>query len=676
MNEKILNNELKTLPFMDSNLDLEKRVEDLLGRLTLKEKFSLCSGTKNFFTRPIKRLGIKSFKMTDGPHGIGPHSSNNAECTYFPTAICRAATWNPELSEQFGVALAQEVREIGYHMILGPGVNIHRTPLCGRNFEYQTEDPYLNKKMAVPVVRGVQSQKIAACVKHYICNNQEINRFTVSSEVSERALQEIYLPAFEATVREADAWSFMGCYNKVNGIYGCENKNLIKERLMEEWGFRGFVVSDWIATAKITSTESCINAGLTLEMPVQIKYKKKKLNQALLEGKYTEETLNENIKRLLRVMLLTSLLDDESLIPPGSRNTPEHQTISRKIAEEGIVLLKNKDNLLPLNINTLKKIAVIGPNADKEMAEGGGSSQIRPPYEITPLQGLKNKCRDKVDIINSPSEADLVIVFAGLNHEEGMDSEHFDRDSFDLPSEQIELIKKTVQENPKTIVVLISGSPVNMVGWIENIPAVIEAWYAGQEAGNAIANILFGDVNPSGKLPITFPKKLSDSPAHVSTRTYPGNEKVYYDEGIFVGYRHFDTKNIEPLFPFGYGLSYTTFAYDNLKIDKKTISGDDKFTVSVDITNSGNRTGAEVVQLYVQDVECSVERSLKELKGFKKVQLNSSEKKTIEFEIEKSDLSFFNEKTSCWTVEKGFFNILIGSSSRNIHQKGEIEYKD
>ena len=285
MNEKILNNELKTLPFMDSNLDLEKRVEDLLGRLTLKEKFSLCSGTKNFFTRPIKRLGIKSFKMTDGPHGIGPHSSNNAECTYFPTAICRAATWNPELSEQFGVALAQEVREIGYHMILGPGVNIHRTPLCGRNFEYQTEDPYLNKKMAVPVVRGVQSQKIAACVKHYICNNQEINRFTVSSEVSERALQEIYLPAFEATVREADAWSFMGCYNKVNGIYGCENKNLIKERLMEEWGFRGFVVSDWIATAKITSTESCINAGLTLEMPVQIKYKKKKIKSSFIRRK-------------------------------------------------------------------------------------------------------------------------------------------------------------------------------------------------------------------------------------------------------------------------------------------------------------------------------------------------------------------------------------------------------
>ncbi len=674
MNEKLSNNEIKTLPFMDSNLDLEKRVEDLLGRLTLKEKFTLCSGTKNFFTKPIKRFGIKSFKMTDGPHGIGPHSSNNAECTYFPTAICRAATWNPELSEQFGVALAQEVRDIGYHMILGPGVNIHRTPLCGRNFEYQTEDPYLNKKMAVPVVKGVQSQQIAACVKHYICNNQEMNRFTVSSEVSERALQEIYLPAFKATVREADAWSFMGCYNKVNGIYGCENKNLIKEKLMAEWRFRGFVVSDWIATAKTTSTESCINAGLTLEMPVQIKYKKKILNQALLEGKYTEEALNENIKRLLRVMFLTSLLDDESLIPPGSRNTPEHQAIARKIAEEGIVLLKNKDNLLPLNIDTLKKIAVIGPNVDKKMGEGGGSSQVRPPYEITPLQGLKNKCRDKVDIVNSTSEADLVIVFAGLNHEKGMDSEHADRDSFDLPSEQIELINKTVQENPKTIVILISGSPVNMIGWIENIPAVIEAWYAGQEAGNAIADILFGDVNPSGKLPITFPKKLSDSPAHVSTRTYPGNEKVYYDEGIFVGYRHFDTKNIEPLFPFGYGLSYTTYTYDNLKIDKKTISGDDKFTVSVDITNSGDHAGAEVVQLYVQDVECSVERPLKELKGFKKVQLDSGEKKTVVFELEKRDLSFFEEKNSSWIVEKGFFNILVGSSSKDIHQKGEIEY--
>ncbi len=674
MNEKLLNNEIKTLPFMDSNLDLEKRVEDLLGRLTLKEKFTLCSGTKNFFTKPIKRLGIKSFKMTDGPHGIGPHSSKNAECTYFPTAICRAATWNPELSEQFGVAVAQEVRDIGYHMILGPGVNIHRTPLCGRNFEYQTEDPYLNKKMAVPVVKGVQSQRIAACVKHYICNNQEMNRFTVSSEVSERALQEIYLPAFEETVREADAWSFMGCYNKVNGVYGCEHKNLLIERLRNEWGFRGFVVSDWIATAKTTNTENCINAGLSLEMPMPIKYKKKILNQALLEGKFTEETLNENIKRLLRIMFLTGLFDDENAIPPGSRNTPEHQAISRKIAEEGIVLLKNESALLPLDINALKKIAVIGPNADKKMGQGGGSSQVRPPYEITPLQGIKNKCRDKVKIVNSPSESDLVIIFAGLNHEKAMDSEHSDRDSFDLPSEQIELINKTVQENPKTIVVLISGSPVNMVDWIENVPAVIEAWYAGQEAGNTIADILFGDVNPSGKLPITFPKKLSDSPAHVSTRTYPGNEKVYYDEGIFVGYRHFDTKNIEPLFPFGYGLSYTTFAYDNLKIDKKTISGDDKFTVSVDITNSGDRAGAEVVQLYVQDVECSVERPLKELKGFKKVQLDSGEKKTIVFELENKDLSFFDEKTSCWKAENGSFNILVGSSSKDIHLKGEIEY--
>jgi len=676
MNEKLLNNEIKTLPFMDSNLDLEKRVEDLLGRLTLKEKFTLCSGTKNFFTKPIMRLGIKSFKMTDGPHGIGPHSSKNAECTYFPTAICRTATWNPELSEQFGVALAQEVRDIGYHMILGPGVNIHRTPLCGRTFEYQTEDPYLNKKMAVPVVKGVQSQKIAACVKHYICNNQELNRFTVSSEVSERALQEIYFPAFKGTVREADVWSFMACYNKINGIYGCEHKNLIRERLMEEWGFRGFVVSDWIATAKTTSTESCINAGLTLEMPLQIKYKKKLLKQALLEGKITEETLNENIKRLLRVMFLTGLLDDESLIPPGSRNTPEHQVIARKIAEEGIVLLKNKDNLLPLNINTLKKIAVIGPNADKKMGEGGGSSQIRPPYEITPLQGLKNKCRDKVDIVNSTSEADLVIIFAGLNHEKGMDSEHSDRDSFDLLSEQIELINKTVQENPKTIVVLISGSPVNMVDWIENVPTVIEAWYAGQEAGNAIADILFGDVNPSGKLPITFPKKLSDSPAHVSTRTYPGNEKVYYDEGIFVGYRHFDTKDIKPLFPFGYGLSYTTFAYDNLKINKKAVMGDEKFTVSVDITNISDYTGAEVVQLYIQDVECSVERPLKELKGFKKIKLKPGEKKTVIFELDKRDLSFYDEKTSCWKAEKGIFNILVGSSSRDIHQKEEIEYID
>jgi beta-glucosidase len=673
MNEEYTEQELSKLPFMNSELNLEKRVEDLLGRLTLEEKFRLSIGVQMFYTRPIRRLGIPHFRMCDGPHGIGPHSTGNTECTYFPVGICRTSTWNPDLAEEFGVALAQEIREIDYHMSLGPGINIIRTPLGGRNFEYQTEDPYLNKVMAIHIVKALQSQRIAACVKHYVCNNQETNRFTVSAEVGERALQEIYLPAFEATVRETDAWSFITCYNKVNGVYGCENKNLIKERLREQWDFRGFVVTDWYATRWSESTEKAVNAGLTLEMPTAIKYKKTKLRKAFSEGKFSEDTFDENIRRFLRVMFLTGLFEDKSKLPKGSRNTPEHQAIARKIAEEGIVLLKNESDLLPLNIDTLKKIAIIGPNADKETAMGGGSSQVLPPYEATPIKGMEDKCKGKIEITNTPSEADVVIIFAGLNHEHGMDSEFVDRESFNLPSEQIALIKKTVKENPKTIVVLISCI-VGMKDWIDDIPVVLQAWYPGMEGGHAIANILFGDVNPSGKLPVTIPKQLSDSPAHVSNRTFPGNDKVYYDEGIFVGYRHFDIKKIEPLFPFGYGLSYTTFTYKNLKINKKKVAKNDSFTVICEITNSGDRYGAEIAQLYVQDIECSVERPLKELKGFKKVFLKPGENKTVTFELDKNALSFFDEKSNSWKAEKGLFNILIGSSSRDIRLEGQIEY--
>ncbi|MFW9942820.1 MAG: glycoside hydrolase family 3 C-terminal domain-containing protein [Candidatus Thorarchaeota archaeon] len=668
MSEKDSNEELLKLPFMDNNLDLEKRVEDLLGRLTLKEKFKLSSGTQFFYTKPIKRLGIPNFKMTDGPHGIGPHSSNNSECTYFPVGVCRAATWNPELSEKFGVAVGQEVRDIGYHMLLGPGVNIQRAPHCGRNFEYQTEDPYLNSKLAAHCVKGIQSQRIAACVKHYACNNQETNRLTCNSVVSERALQEIYLPAFKATVCEADAWSFMTCYNKVNGVYGSEHKNLIKQRLMEEWGFRGFVVSDWTATQFVKNTENCVEAGLSLEMPTAIKYKYKSMMDALNEGKFTEEMLNENIKRLLRVMFLTGVFDDSSTIPPGSRNTSEHQEVARKMAEEGIVLLKNEDNLLPLDINSIKKIAVIGPNANRKMSRGGGSSQVKPPYEIKPLEGIQEKCKGKIEIVSTPSEADVVIYVTGLRHSPHKDTEGSDRKKFHLSSVQINKINQTVQENPKTIVVLISGSPIGM-DWIDKVPAVIEAWYPGMEGGNAIASVLFGDVNPSGKLPITFPKRLEDSPAQIVE-----DLDVNYDDGIFVGYRYFDTNNIEPLFPFGYGLSYTTFTYDNLKISKDKVSGDETVKVSVDITNSGSRTGAEVVQLYVQDVDCSVERPLKELKGFKKIKLEPGAKETITLELGKEDLSFYDEKNGCWKAESGIFNILVGSSSRDIRLQGKIEY--
>ena len=685
MSKNYSEEELSQLPFKDKSLELEERVKDLLSRLTLEEKFKLCSGRLMWHTKPVKRLGVRSFTMYDGPHGVRPDTTGNTKSTYFPSAICRAASWDPKLSYEFGKAIAEEVREVGAHMLLAPGINIQRTPMNGRTFEYQTEDPHLNKVLAVATVKGIQSQKIAACVKHFVCNNQETNRFTVSSEVSERALQEIYLPAFKATVQEADAWSFMTCYNKVNGIYGSENYNLLRERLMENWGFRGFTVSDWLAT-NYTSTEGCVNAGLSLEMPTSKKYNKKNLRNAFQEGKFSEDTLNDNVKRLLRVMFLVGLFDDKSTLPSGYRNTLEHQSIARKIAENGIVLLKNNNALLPLNIDELKNIAIVGPNAnfklrgdvkpgESEILSGGGSSVNYPPYEITPLEGIKQKCMDRVEIIETPSKADVTILFAGLNHKNGMDAEGEDRNSFELPLEQIELIKKTVGQNPNTIVVLINGSPIPMNDWIDGVPAVIEAWYGGMEAGKAIANVLFGKVNPSGKLPLTFPKKLSDSPAHKSERTFPGvEEKVFYDEGIYVGYRYFDKEQIEPLFPFGYGLSYTTFNYENLKLDKEKFSKNDTVTVSVDIVNTGNRSGTEIIQLYVQDIESSTDRPPKELKQFKRVKLEPNERKTVELNLNFGDFSFYDDLTHSWVVEPGTFNVLLGSSSRNIHLQKEIEY--
>jgi beta-glucosidase len=667
--------EIVSLPFMNSNLSLEERVEDLLSRLTLEEKFKLSSGRLMWYTKKVKRLGIDSFAMYDGPHGVRPDYEGKNQCTYFPSAICRAATWDPELSEQFGVAIAEEVRELGAHMILAPGINIQRTPMCGRTFEYQTEDPYLNKKLVVAVVKGIQSQRIAACVKHFACNNQETNRFTVSSEVSERALQEIYFPAFKAAVQDADAWSFMSCYNKLNGIYGSENYYLLKETLMNKWGFRGFVVSDWNATA-FTSTKGCIKAGLSLEMPTRNVYKVKKMQSALDEEPESLNYLNDNIRRLLRVMFLVGLFDKKSTLPKGCRNTNGHQTLARKIAQNGIVLLKNEKRILPLKYNEIKKLSVLGPNKDLKTSLEGGSSTNFPPYEITALEGLEERCKGKIIITDSPSDSDASILFVGLNHKEFMDAEDTDKKSFKLPSDQLELIDKVVAENPKTIVVLISGSPVSMVEWIDKTPAVIQAWYSGMEGGRAIADIIFGDVNPSGKLPITFPKKLSDSPAHKSKKTYPGDEKVTYEEGIYVGYRHFDTKNIEPLFPFGYGLSYTEFTYESIKLSTEKLMKDELLEISINLTNSGPVAGSEVVQLYISDPISSVDRPLKELKDFKKVKLEPSEKRSIKFKIEPEDLAFFDESSSEWKIEIGKFKVLIGSSSRDIHLESEFEYID
>ena len=665
---------------VDTQLTSENaKAREILSRMTLKEKFQTLTspGIRRIYsTKPIKRLGIPSFRMTDGPLGVAYHSSGFTKCTRFPATISVAAGWNRELAREMGVAMAEEIRSVNRHMLLAPGVNIARTPVNGRTFEYFSEDPYLTKELAIPLVQGVQSLGVGACIKHYAANNQEIDRRSNNSVVDERTLHEIYLRAFEEIVREADPWSVMGCYNKVNGVYGCENEYLIRDTLMGKWGFKGFVMSDWFATRPIETTEGCINGGLSLEMPFSSKYKKKTLLKAFEEGKFTKETLDELVYRFLRVMFLTGAFEERSKLPQGSRNTTEHQALAQRIAEEGMVLLKNKGDLLPLNLEDLGTVSLTGANLKKKFGRvlSGGSSAVVAPHEITPLKTMQEKLKGKVEIVSDASKADVAFIFAGLNHSKGMDSESYDRPDLQLPEEQIELINATAKDNPNTIVVLIAGSPIAMDQWIENVPVVLDAWFPGMEGGRAIANILFGDASPSGKLPITFPQKLADSPAHHSglARNYPGDEvkDVHYDEGIFVGYRWFDEKEIAPLFPFGFGLGYTSFDFEDAHLISQT---SDTLTVNVDIENTGESSGAEVIQVYSHDLQSSVERPPKELAGFEKVMLAPGERKTIPVDIRTRDLMFYDVDKHDWRLEPGEFELQIGSSSRNIHTKIMIE---
>ncbi|TET11321.1 MAG: glycosyl hydrolase, partial [Candidatus Thorarchaeota archaeon] len=604
--------------YLDEETEIENRVNDLLSRLTLKEKFLLLTShgrLRLYVTKPIKRLKIPSFKVTDGPLGAAMHSSGFKKNTRFPATVALAASWNRELMTEIGTAMGREVRAVGRHILLAPGMNIARTPLNGRTFEYFSEDPYLTKELAIPLVKGVQSQRIGACLKHYAANNQEIDRRNSSSEVDERTLQEIYLRAFRAVVKEADPWSVMTCYNMVNGVYGSENKYLVQEMLMDEWGFNGLVMTDWFASRNIETTEGCMNAGLTLEMPWPNKYKIKSLETAFREKKFSEETLDDRVRRNIRVMILTGLFDKSENLPKGSRNTPEHQNLARRAAEEGMVLLKNTEDILPLDIDNLKKMSLYGVNLRKKFGRlgYGGSSGVSPPYEITPLAGMTEKCRDKVKLVRNSTSTDVAIIFAGLNHGRGGDSESMDRESLHLDDEQVEEIKKVANDHPQTIVCLIAGSPIAMDEWIDDVEAVLLSWYGGMEAGHAIANVLFGNVNPSGKLPLTFPKRLEDSPAHSTSnpRNYPGDEekRIYYDEGIFVGYRWFDNKKIEPLFPFGFGQSYTEFEFSTIHLNRQTIGKpEDVLLVEVDVTNIGERAGSEIIQVYARDVEASVDR--------------------------------------------------------------------
>jgi beta-glucosidase len=682
-------------PFQNESLDLESRVQDLLQRLTLDEKFHLLSGHHVWWTHPIKRLHVPKMGMSDGPRGISMHSSY-AKNTQFPAPKAIAASWDRTCSEKFGKAVAEEIRARGKHVLLAPGINIDRTPLNGRTFEYISEDPFFIKEMIVPLVKAVQKEKIAACVKHYAANNQESNRHFVSAEIDERTLREIYTKAFEFIVKESDPWSFMSCYNRVNGVYGSENKYLLWDLLVETFGFTGFVMSDWFAVKYIQDPSTAINAGLSLEMPNTLLYTKKRLHRALAEGKFTEKRVDEILCRMFRIMMKVGVFDKN--VPKGSVNTKEHQEIAKEIAAASMTLLKNENAILPLNKESVKKIFVAGRNAKKKFGRPlyGGSSAVVPPFEITPIEGLKRKLGSDVSFVADPAQADVALIFTGLNHSFGEDSEAADRTRLELPASEERLILDTVQKNPNTVVVLYNGSPIAMEKWLEKIPGLLEAWYPGMYGGDVVADTLFGDINPSGKLPITFPKSLKDCPAHQNERRYPGigpkikenmltdafkgqdiikkmeNNKVFYEEGIYVGYRYFDKENIEPLFPFGFGLSYTTFEYEKCDVDITSLKKDQSLRVKVTIKNIGKRSGAEIIQIYYSDPEASVDRPIKELCGFEKVYLGPNEQKTVEIMVKAADFAFYDVQSHQWKVESGKIQLLIGSSSRDIKFQQEI----
>ncbi len=658
--------------FRDSQCPVEERVENLLSSLTLGEKLSLCAGAGFWKTKPVPRLGIKAFRLTDGPRGIGFHSTGK-RCTAFPSGIAQAATWDIVLMARLGEALGQECRATGGRTLLGPAINITRTPLCGRTFEYLSEDPLLNSRLVVPLVQGIQRQGVAACIKHFAVNNQESNRVRVSAEVSERALQEIYLPAFRAAVEDADAWAVMAAYNSVNGTPACENDDLLKQRLRDEWGFRGFVVSDWFAARFTSSTEACVHGGLSLEMPGKgARYTPKKLREGLAEQRFTEADIDANLIGLLRAMILTGHLDSYST--PGQRNTPEHRALALEIAVSSATLLKNEAKTLPLDCTRGTKIALLGPRLNKRncLPLWGGSAGVWSPGEITPLRGIQEENRGRFTFENDPAKADVVILFLGLSHRPGLDSEVKDRASLALPWGQDDLVRKTLATNPNTIVVLTSGSPVAMP-WADDVPAILQSWYAGMEGGRAIARLLFGDSNPSGKLPVTFPRSLEDISAHSSSRTFPGSrERVYYEEELMVGYRDFDKRGIEPLYPFGHGLSYTHFSYNDLECVVDHTTSDSAVVITMMLINEGDVPGAEVVQLYVADCEAGSDRPDQNLRAFIKVPLVAGASQTLRFTLSHDDFAYFCPRANSWRVRGGNYELRLGSSSRDIRLRRTV----
>lgn len=704
-------------------VQMEKRIEKLIKKMTLEEKVGLLHGNSKFYVAGVERLGIPEWSLSDGPHGVRAEINRhdwayagwtNDSASYFPTGTAFAAAWNPELAYRRGEVLGEEARWRKKDVLLGPGVNIIRSPLCGRNFEYMSEDPYMNSVLAVAYIKGLQSRDVACSVKHFAVNNQETNRTTVDVECSERALREIYLPAFKAAVQEGGALTVMAAYNKFRGEFCAENNYLVRKILRNEWGFDGVYVTDWGAAH---STVPSMEAGLDVEMGTLIDkyedwYYANPLIEAVKSGKVPMSLVDEKVGDVLRVMIKTNVLDPKKRFGPGSMNTKEHQQATYDAAAEAIVLLKNQNNLLPLDFSSIKSLAVIGDNATRKHSNGGLSSEIKAVYEVTPLEALRAKWGDKVDIrfaqgyeklstfvegsnngqssgtfssktqesdallkeaVEVARTSDVALLVCGLNHD--YDTESFDRLNMDIPYGQVELIQEVVKANPRTIVVMIAGSPLNMAAVDICSPAIVWAWFNGMEGGNALVDVLSGKVNPSGKMPFTTPVSLDQSPAH-ALGNFPGRDlKVNYEEDILVGYRWFDTKGLPVVYPFGYGLSYTTFNYSNLNTDKKTYDQADTIQATFTLTNTGDREGAEVAQLYVSDPVCSVMRPVKELKGFKKVFLKPGESRRITLDIPVSSLAFYSEVQSQFVVEPGEFILQLGASVSDIKQKISVEVK-
>jgi beta-glucosidase len=813
------------------------RIEALLAQMTLEEKVGMLAGSGQWHTTGVARLGIPPIKVTDGPNGARGDSRSGATAACFPVGSALAASWNTELIEQVGAALGQEARSKGAQVLLGPTVNIHRSPLGGRNFECYSEDPHLTARMAVAFVRGVQSQGVGTSVKHFVCNDSEFERHSISSEVGERALREIYLVPFESTVREADPWTIMAAYNRINGTFACSHHPLLTEVLKEEWGFAGFVVSDWGASLE---TVANANGGLDLEMPGPGRTLDEKLTAAVRAGDVSEKTIDDKVRRLLRITILSGRLDAPEEIAERAIDRPEHRVLARRAAAESMVLLRNEGDLLPLAAAELRAVAVIGPNAEVGQLQGGGSSGVQPHYEVHPLEALRerfgadvtvhhevgcktekyvtpfdaeqlrpasgedrpgltleywnnadlggtpvlgrvvrrsraiwfNDVAPEVDFadfsarysgsftplesglhtfglmsaglsrmylddelildnwtqqtpgdaffaegsseistamplealrpyelriefrrpesgdaaiqfgVNPPfpedaieravaaaARANVAIVVVGTSGE--WESEGHDRLDMRLPGRQDELIERVVAANPRTIVVLNSGSPVSLP-WLERVPAVIQAWLGGQEFGHALADVLCGDVNPSGRLVSTFPVRLEDTPAFTN---YPGeNGRVDYGEGIFVGYRWYDTRRIEPRVPFGHGLSFTTFEYGPLEVAVEQARGA-AVELSVEITNSGDRAGQEVVQLYLHDRDSRLARPEQELVAFHKVALEPGEKRRVEFSLDDRSLSYWDPALHAWVAEPGEFELRVGASSRDLRSRASFNLK-